>query len=106
MSDSAHGVTAVEECADRLESLSPFSATVKYAVTLPQADDDIVYQVRLASETAPGDSLCEARYLIEWELPRGEEVSDGFSAYSDGNHFRYHEAGCRSITSSGIRFLS
>lgn len=91
MSDSAHGVIAVEECADRLESLSPFSATVKYSVTLPQADDDIVYQVRLASETAPGDSLCEARYLIEWELPRGEEVSDGFSAYSDGNHFRYHD---------------
>lgn len=75
----------------RLDSVTPFSATARYAVTLPQAEDDIVYTVRLLSEATPADTLCEARYLIDWELPRPETVSRGFSSYSDGNHFRYND---------------
>lgn len=89
--DKGDGKCAADCLISKLEGITPFSATARYAVTLPQAEDDVVYTVRLLSEATPADTLCEARYLIDWELPRPETLSKGFSAYVDGSHYRFND---------------
>lgn len=81
----------IGELAARLESVDEFQPIVKYAVSLPQADDDIIYTVDLRSRKADGDTLSAVDYLIRWSLPTPETVSEGFLSYFDGNHFRYRD---------------
>lgn len=81
----------VEALAGRLEAMSPFSATVNYAVSLPMAEDDVVYTIDMAADTAGADRFSPVRYLIEWNLPRAEETSNGFLAYFGGHHYRYRD---------------
>ncbi len=85
------GAMTLDEAISRLERAEGFAATAEYAVTLPQAQDDIVYSVKLASEPASGDPLCEADYLISWELPTPSGLSEGFLGYFDGHHYRYRD---------------
>lgn len=75
----------------RLESVKQFAANAEYAVTLPQAQDDIVYNVKLESTASEGDSLCEADYLIQWKLPTPSGLSEGFLSYFDGHHYRLRD---------------
>lgn len=96
---SAFGVSAasksaemsLDEAISRLEGAYGFAATAEYAVTLPQAQDDIIYKVELQSERAENDRLCEADYLIEWELPTPSGLSEGFLGYFDGHHYRFRD---------------
>lgn len=87
----AGAAMTLEEVIGRLENARSFAATAEYAVTLPQAQDDIVYKVDLLSDKADGDSLCEADYLIRWELPTPSGLSEGFLGYFDGHHYRFRD---------------
>lgn len=81
----------IGELAAMLEAVPTFQATVNYAVSLPQAEDDIVYTVDLLSERAENDPLSPVDYLIKWSLPTRETVSEGFLSYSKGSHYRYRD---------------
>lgn len=82
---------AIYRVADRLDSVSPYSATVDYTVSLPMTDDDVVYRLRLATERNTPDPLLGENYLIDWTyLTRDGELS-GFTAYFDGHFYRYRD---------------
>lgn len=77
----------LESIVDALASLEDYSGDVTYSVLLPQAEDPIVYEIKQRSTATADDPLSPADYLIEWSL----NGSDGFSAYFDGNHYRYRD---------------
>ncbi len=88
---SPEGPASVRGLIDRLAGVEKFSADVVYTVSLPSVDDDVVYDVELASVSVPGDTLLPVDYLIKWKLPRKETTSTGFLAYFDGHHYRYRD---------------
>lgn len=75
----------------KLNDIRCFNAEVTYAITLPQAADDVIYTAKLMSTDNAGDTLAPADYLIEWSVPTPSGVSEGFSAYFDGNHYRFRD---------------
>lgn len=81
----------LSDIASRLDSTGGFSADITYSVSLPMAEDDIVYTLRVSSAPEPGDPLLGENYIIDWQLPAGEEVSSGFLAYFDGHSYRYRD---------------
>lgn len=83
--------SALSILADKLDSLSRFSATINYAVSLPMAEDDVVYTLDVASCQNDADPLLSQRYIIDWKLPVEEGVSSGFLAYFDGHSYRYRD---------------
>lgn len=76
---------------DALGSMTDYSATVSYDVTLPMANDDVVYRLQLASSAAKADPLSDVTYLIDWTLERDEADSKGFLAYFNGHHYRFRD---------------
>lgn len=76
--------------ADNLDQTTPFAASVRYAVTMPMAEEEVVYAIRLASSDNPADRLLGKNYLIDWRLPVATGESKGFTAYFDGHHYRHH----------------
>ena len=50
---SARGI---DDCVDALANMPGYRASATYSVTLPQAQDDIVYTVDLAQDPAEADS--------------------------------------------------
>ncbi len=72
-----------------LADMPAYRTEARYAITLPSREDDVVYTLRLAQEPTPTDTLCPAIYLIDWSLPTPMGVSDGWSAYFDGNLYLY-----------------
>lgn len=82
----------VGEIADRLASNHCINATINYSVTLPQNDDDITYTINATAYTPQvADRLSPCDYVIRWSLPTPSGVSEGFSAYSDGHHYRFRD---------------
>lgn len=75
---------SVENVAAALADMPGYSARVSYAVTLPQAQDDIVYTVDLAQDSADADS-----YLLRWAVMSPSGPVDGFTAWFDGNFYNY-----------------
>lgn len=88
MGISAHGI---DHIIARMDSADCYHATVRYAVTLPQAQDDVVYTLRLTAQDNSGDTLAPADYLIDWTLPTPDGESKGFSAYFGGHHYRFRD---------------
>lgn len=76
---------------ERLDTLSPFSASVAYEVSLAMTDEDVVYNLDIASSSAPADTRFGADYLIDWALERKGETYKGFIAYFDGHCYRYRD---------------
>lgn len=72
-----------------LRNVECFEADVKFTVTMPQLNDDVVYGLHLVSSSVDGDELLPCDYLIDWELQRETGSTVGFSAYFDGHHYRY-----------------
>lgn len=81
----------VADISSSLKNLQVYNADAKFSVTLPQNDTDVVYDVNLQSITHDDDPYSPCEYLINWTLqaPSGEVT--GFSAYFDGNHYRYRD---------------
>lgn len=67
-----------------------FFSRVEYAVSLPMAEEDVVYNIDLASEKNPADTLLGQRYLIRWEYPARENVN-GFTSYFDGHFYSFRD---------------
>lgn len=78
--------------AEMLETQKEYSADAKFEVWLPNANEPVVYSIRLASvDNGGADSLLPFDYLIDWSLPRPGGESKGFSAYFHGDHYRYRD---------------
>ena len=85
-------VTAsLSDIADRLDNLRDYAGKIKYDVLLPMAANDVEYTLNLFSTATPDDRLSPCDYLIDWTLTTSENPSQGFSAYSDGHHYRYRD---------------
>ena len=74
---------------EALSNVECYHATAEFNVTMPQLNDDVVYRLDLIQRSAPSDSLLSCSYMIDWTLTTREDPVKGFSAYYDGNHYRY-----------------
>lgn len=84
---SAEGVA---QFANRLESISPYISNAHFEVLLPQAQDPVTYELILQSEnTVKSDTLAPCDYLITWKTDSHGTELKGFSAYFDGNAYRF-----------------
>ena len=77
--------------ADSLMQKECFKDSCSYEVLLPSFSDPISYSVYLESMAAPGDTLSPCDYYISWQMPTPSGMSSGFSAYFEGNHFRFRD---------------
>lgn len=87
------GVTArgIDDVIDALSRCSDYRARAKYEVVMPAFSQPIIYDITLAANSAPGDTLARCDYLIDWKVPTPSGDSEGFSAYHDGNHYRFRD---------------
>lgn len=99
MSTNTEAIT-LQEIGNRLTVAPCQSAYVKYEVWLPSSNQPVTYSISLL-EVNPGDTLSASDYLLEWQLPRGEKVSKGFSSYHAGDHFRYRDTRLQEYHFSG-----
>lgn len=83
---SAQGIADVVAA---LEKTGCYEADARFNVSLPQSENDVVYNVKLSSAPAPADKLSPCSYLTEWSLDTPSGPVKGFSAYFDGHHYRY-----------------
>lgn len=82
----------LQDIADRLDAASPYHASARYEVLLPQYEEPVSYFVGLNSKTtAAADSLSPCDYLIDWTIRLPEGESDGFNAYAAGHHYRFRD---------------
>lgn len=79
----------IADIAKSLRDTDCYRAQARYSVTLPQNDTEVVYNIDLTGMVEPGDTLAPCRYLIDWTLDTPSGPAKGFSAYFDGNHYRY-----------------
>lgn len=84
MAQDAPGLAA------ELISTPLYMADATFEVLPPSASEPVVYDVTLQS-AAPEepDSLSVCDYLIRWSARTSAKPIEGFSAYFNGNHFRY-----------------
>ena len=88
-----NGVVALSEA---LAQQQAYSACIDVTLTLPMAaNDEVQYSVTAVSEPTPNDSLLGVAYLIDWTLPTPSGNSTGFTAYFNGNFYRFREGGGR-----------
>ena len=79
---------SVNEIINYLKSQPETSDSINYSILMPSADEPVVYKIFAQSTSAPGDTLVEFNYLIDWNMSGAGRQSKGFSAYFDGNHYR------------------
>ncbi|MCH5220070.1 MAG: hypothetical protein J1F20_05815 [Muribaculaceae bacterium] len=85
------GVAQGMDLPARINTFDCKQAHVRYEVLLPSAADPVAYDIELTVVNTP-DSYSECAYLIDWKLPRGNKLSQGFSSYCNGDHFRYRDS--------------
>lgn len=85
----ARGVGHLASLASQLTNMPAYGATAHFEVLLPSAREPVQYDMELRSAAAPADSLAPCQYLIEWTAHSPKGPRRGFSAYFDGNHYRY-----------------
>ncbi len=81
-----------QEAADiaaRLTGLPEYLSKAHFEVLLPQSTDPVEYDVMLQSHATPADTLSPCKYVITWSTLTAAKPTEGFSAYYDGNHYRY-----------------
>lgn len=78
---SARGI---DDCVDALAKMPCYRAQVTYSVTLPQAQDDIVYTVDLAQDPEDADG-----YLIEWSVMSPSGPVSGFTSWFNGDFYNF-----------------
>ena len=78
--------------ADSLSAATPYHATARYEVLLPQSEEPVAYEVALnAAVPAARDTLAPCDYLIDWIMDTPSGPSRGFSAYFGGHHYRFRD---------------
>lgn len=78
------------DIAAALDSLSPYAAKVEYSITLPQNDDDIVYEVSLRVPRPDA-------WLIDWKVPAADQ--EGWTSQFDGNFYSFRNRRLQEIHS-------
>lgn len=78
---SAQGIG---EYADALAKMPGYRARVTYSVTLPQAQDDVVYTIDLAQDPDDPDG-----YLIEWSVMSPSGPVSGFTSWFNGDFYNF-----------------
>lgn len=87
---NASAAINIADIISALDNVECYSAKAVFSVTMPQLNDDVVYSLTLNQQrAAEPDTLLPCRYLIDWAMTSREPEVKGFSAYYDGNHFRY-----------------
>lgn len=88
ISASAGDITQIT---DALRAIDCYRASVDYSVSLPQAQDDVCYDIALESmHPSQTDTLSPVNYVIDWTFRAATGVNvSGFSAYYDGHHYRF-----------------
>ncbi|MBO4978667.1 MAG: hypothetical protein J6C67_08155 [Muribaculaceae bacterium] len=81
----------LEALADGLMAVPCYADSCSYEVYLPSMSDPVHYDIFLESTAAPTDTLSPADYEINWRLTTASTPSAGFSAYFNGNHFRFRD---------------
>lgn len=82
----ATGAQGLEPFMARLDTVTGYAASVSYSVTLPQTEDDVVYDLDL-------DQPDTENYLIRWRVDTPSGASDGFSAWIGDGHFYNYRNG-------------
>lgn len=76
-----------------LGDIECYADSCTYEVLLPQLPDPVAYSILLEqAPVADGDTLAPCNYLIDWGLPAPSGISTGFSAYTDGAHYRFRDS--------------
>lgn len=81
----------VDSIAQALVEMPDYAASVVYAVTLPQADHDVVYTIDLQQ---PGS---EDHYLINWSVDTPSGLQTGFTAWFDGHFYNFRNRRLREV---------
>lgn len=87
---SAYASESLDSVIGGLEYIGCFDARARLAVSLPLNNDDIIYDLDIRQSPNSSDRLYPLEYLIDFtyvNAPSGP--SQGFSAYFNGNHYRY-----------------
>ena len=74
-----------------LREAPAYMADATYSVSLPSRDDDVTYRVHLSSIPTPADTLSPCAYHIGWELDTPNGPAEGWTAYFDGNLYRFRD---------------
>ncbi|MCM1521943.1 MAG: hypothetical protein NC039_04750 [Muribaculaceae bacterium] len=82
----------IADIARVLSEAGCYEAEARLSVTLPQTDTDVTYSLKFNSMATPSDSLSPATYAVEWSLPTPSGVAEGFTAYFDGNLYRFRDS--------------
>ena len=85
----AQQIHSVSDLASRLEALEKYNSSARFTVSMPQMADDVIYDIQLTQQASDSDRLDTDSYLIDWTLTNYENNTHGFSAYYNGNHFRF-----------------
>ena len=92
---SAHlsAATSLADIARALSATTFYADSCTYEVLLPSLPDPVTYSIALMQASAePADTLAPASYLIDWRLPAPSGISQGFSAYTAGAHYRFRDS--------------
>lgn len=68
-----------------------YSAVVEYQIVPPNAPEEIVYNVRVLQQPTEADSLYYCNFLIESLLDGAQADDISFSAYFDGNFYKFKD---------------
>lgn len=80
----------LESIAQMLDSVPTASGNVQYKVYLPSSPEPVEHDVDVHATRVPSDTLLPVSYLLDWTLTTPSGESHAFTAYFDGNFYRYH----------------
>ena len=86
------GAMELSDIAKALSAVGNYTDSCSYEVLLPSLPDPVAYSISLTASPADNaDTLALCRYVIDWKLPAPSGISEGFSAYTSGAHYRYRD---------------
>lgn len=91
---SSHAALDLVDIAVALDSLSPYAAKVEYSITLPQNDDDIVYDVTIRVPRPDA-------WMIDWKVPSADQ--EGWTSQYDGDFYSFRNRRLQEIHSGWDR---
>lgn len=105
MSLSAEALT-LDDISTRLVGTGCYADTARYEVLLASLSEPVSYDIAFESTAAPSDTLAPCNYIIRWTLNRNGGGSNGFSAYFEGDHYRFRNRRLQEyhVTESAVPF--
>lgn len=82
----------LEELGRQLIAMPCYADSAYYEILLPNYSEPVTYQIAFESAATPADSLCPCSYITSWTLSTPSGKNNGFSAYFDGGHYRFHNS--------------